>query len=175
MIRRAREYYEFGPFRVDAAERVLLHDGEVVPLTPKVFDTLLVLVENSGHTLTKSEMMNLVWPDATVEESNLTTNISVLRKAMGERSDRHQYIETIPWQGYRFVARSGKCRMNPRFDRGGDDQLTVVIDKSNRQSTRFRSLILINAQYRRSAVGLNQDSANLETEPSGDSGSRNAC
>lgn len=104
MIRRARQYYEFGPFRVDAAERVLLRDGAVVPLTPKAFDTLLVLVENGGHTLTKNEMMNLVWPDASVEEANLTTNISVLRKAMGESSDRPQYIETIPWRGYRFVA-----------------------------------------------------------------------
>ena len=96
--------YEFGPFRVDARERRLWRDGVVVPVTPKVFDILLVLVENGGHLLSKDEVMKIVWPETAVEEANLARNISTLRKALGERPHEPQYIETIPWLGYRFVA-----------------------------------------------------------------------
>src|SRR5262245_40314493 len=97
--------YEFGPFLVDGRERVLRRDGELVPLTPKVFDILLVFVQNSGRVLTKNEMMNLVWPETAVEESNLARNVSTLRKALGDGPDEHGYIETIPWRGYRFAAK----------------------------------------------------------------------
>jgi len=102
MTRSATQFYEFGPFRIDTAERLLLRDGVVVPLTPKVFDTLLVLVQNSGHILTKDELLKLVWSDSVVEEASLTKNISTLRKALGQTPDTDQYIETIPWRGYRF-------------------------------------------------------------------------
>jgi DNA-binding winged helix-turn-helix (wHTH) protein/tetratricopeptide (TPR) repeat protein len=95
--------YEFGPFRVDTRERRLLRDGEVVPLTPKIFDILLVLVQHSGHILSKDELMKLVWPETAVEEGNVARNVSTLRTALGERSREQQYIETIPWRGYRFV------------------------------------------------------------------------
>ena len=95
--------YEFGPFRIDASERQLLRDGEVVPLTPKVFDVLLALVQNSGHILSKDEVMRTVWPDTSVEEGNLARNISTLRSALGERPRDNQFIETIPWRGYRFI------------------------------------------------------------------------
>ena len=97
--------YEFGPFRLDARERTLRRDGALVPLTPKVFDILLVLVQKSGRVLTKTEIMNLVWPDTAVEESNLGRNVSTLRKALGERPNKNRYIETIPWRGYRFIAK----------------------------------------------------------------------
>src|SRR5262245_32255781 len=97
--------YEFGPFRVDPSERTLRRDGTLVPLTPKVFDILLVLVQNGGRVLTKNEMMNLVWPDTAVEESNLGRNVSTLRKALGDGPDEPGYIETIPWRGYRFIAK----------------------------------------------------------------------
>jgi TolB-like protein/lipoprotein NlpI len=96
--------YEFGPFQVDTRERQLLRDGRVVPLRPKVFDTLLVLVQNSGHTLTKEDMMKRVWSDTAVEEGNLSRTISTLRNALGERPNEDRYIKTIPWRGYRFVA-----------------------------------------------------------------------
>jgi TolB-like protein/tetratricopeptide (TPR) repeat protein len=102
--------YEFGPFRVDPRERRLLRDGEVVPLTRKVFDILLVLVQNTGHVLSKEEMMKLVWPDTAVEEGNLARNISTLRSALGERPRERQYIETVPWLGYRFVANVKELR-----------------------------------------------------------------
>jgi len=104
MFWRTNLLYEFGPFRVDARERRLLRDGEVVPLTPKVFDVLLVLVQNSGHILSRDEVMKLVWPHTVVEEGNIARNISTLRNALGERPREHHYIETIPWRGYRFVA-----------------------------------------------------------------------
>ncbi|HWT02397.1 MAG TPA: tetratricopeptide repeat protein [Pyrinomonadaceae bacterium] len=97
-------FYEFEPFRVDAAKRRLLRDGIAQPLKPKVFDTLLVLVENSGRVVEKDELMRRVWPDTIVEENNLTQNISAIRKALGERRDEHRYVVTIPGRGYRFVA-----------------------------------------------------------------------
>src|SRR5215510_7087009 len=100
----AKCFYEFGPFRLDTGERLLFCNGEEVSLTPKVFDLLLVLVENSGHIFEKDELMKAIWPDAVVEEANLTRNISTLRKALGENQDTRKYIETIPWRGYRFVA-----------------------------------------------------------------------
>ncbi|MEO8436480.1 MAG: winged helix-turn-helix domain-containing protein, partial [Pyrinomonadaceae bacterium] len=96
--------YEFGPFRLDAAKRLLFKDGDLVPLTPKVFETLRVLVERSGEQVTKDQLMSEVWEGSIVEETNLTTNVSHLRKALGEKKSEHQYILTIPGEGYRFVA-----------------------------------------------------------------------
>ena len=87
-----KSIYQFGPFAVDAARRVLLRDGEAVPLAPKAFDTLLVLVEHSGQVLEKDRMLDLLWPDSIVEEANLTYNISLLRKALGESPGDRRYI-----------------------------------------------------------------------------------
>src|SRR5258708_34860838 len=92
--------YEFGPFCVDTRERVLLRDSKPVPLKPKVYETLLALVNNSGHIVDKEELMRHVWPDVVVEENNLTGNIFALRRALAE----HRYIETVPRRGYRFTA-----------------------------------------------------------------------
>jgi len=103
MNKRSLRFYEFGPFRINVTERLLQRSDEAVPLTPKVFDTLLVLVENSGHVLGKNELMQALWPDSFVEESSLTQNISLLRRALSESGDC-KYIETIPKRGYRFVA-----------------------------------------------------------------------
>ena len=102
MSNQQKHIYEFGPFRLDAVERLLLRDGAVVPLTPRVFDLLLVLVEQHGHLLEKDELMETVWRDTVVEEANLSANISILRKALGENGQ--QFIETMPKRGYRFVA-----------------------------------------------------------------------
>ncbi len=96
--------YEFGPFRLDKVEQFLWRDDEVVPLPPKLFEILRVLVENSGHLLTKDELMKLVWPDSHVEEGNLSRNISTLRKLLSEGTEESRYIETVPKRGYRFVA-----------------------------------------------------------------------
>ena len=94
--------YEFGPFRLDRIERLLLRDGHAVPLAPKVFDTLVALVENGGHLVTKDDLMSTLWPDAFVEEGTLSRNISDLRKALGEIQGGERYIETVPRHGYRF-------------------------------------------------------------------------
>ena len=96
--------YEFGRFRLKTAERVLLREGELVPLTPKVFDILLTLVEHGGQVVAKDDLMKRVWPNTFVEEGNLTQNISLLRKALGETPGGVQFIETVPRRGYRFVA-----------------------------------------------------------------------
>ena len=96
--------YQFGPFHLDARERRLSRGGEMIPLRLKVFDTLLVLVENAGRLVTKQELLDAIWPETTVEENNLNHNVSVLRKALGEGATGQQYIETVPRVGYRFVA-----------------------------------------------------------------------
>src|SRR5215469_3928184 len=94
--------YEFGDLRLEPGERRLLRDNSPIPLTPKAFDLLLFLVQHNNRLLTKDELMTAVWPDAMVEEGNLTVTISALRKALGECETRH-YIETVPKKGYRFV------------------------------------------------------------------------
>ncbi|HLM58780.1 MAG TPA: tetratricopeptide repeat protein [Pyrinomonadaceae bacterium] len=104
MSRPEKHLYEFGPFCLDASERLLLRDGEPVPLEPKVFDTLVLLVQNGGHLLEKGELLNQVWPDAVVEEGSLTRNVSALRRALGDGENGLRYIETVPRRGYRFVA-----------------------------------------------------------------------
>src|ERR671929_2263510 len=97
--------YEFGDFRLDASRRLLLRaEGKVVPLTPKVFDTLLYLVERGGAVVDKDELMRVVWPDTVVEENNLNQNVSALCRVLGESRGEHRYILTVPGRGYRFVA-----------------------------------------------------------------------
>lgn len=104
MSQQLKHFYEFGPFRIDPAERLLLRDGKELKLFPKDFDTLLLLVKNSGHVMEKDELLKEVWPDTIVEEGSLAQNVSRLRKALGEGSKEGHYIETVPKRGYRFVA-----------------------------------------------------------------------
>jgi eukaryotic-like serine/threonine-protein kinase len=95
--------YEFGNFRCDPREHLLLCNGKPVSLSPKSFEILVALLQNNGRLLTKDELMQQVWPDSFVEEANLTVNISALRKVLGETPAGQQYIETVPKRGYRFV------------------------------------------------------------------------
>src|SRR5262245_15710619 len=104
MNQRTDHHYEFGPFFLDVAERLLLRNGESVSLTPKAFDLLLTLVEHHGRLLEKDELLKEVWPDTFVEEANLSYNISLIRKALGEGENGQKYIETLSKRGYRFVA-----------------------------------------------------------------------
>src|SRR5215213_7086389 len=99
-----RQLYKFGPFHLDPVKRRLLRDGEPVALTPKAFETLLTLVQQSGKTVEKDDLMRRVWPDAAVEENNLNQNITALRKCLGDSRQASRYIATIPGLGYRFVA-----------------------------------------------------------------------
>ena len=100
-----KHFYRFGDFAVDSDQKVLLRKGKPLSLTPKVFDTLLILVENSGRIVKKEELMNQLWPDSFVEEANLTFNIQQLRKSLGDNARKPQYIETVPRRGYRFIAK----------------------------------------------------------------------
>ena len=104
--------YRFDAFELDPVRRRLLRDGKAIALKPKVFETLLVLVRNSGRVMDKDELMQLVWPDTVVEEVNLAHNISVLRKALGQQPDENPFIITIPGRGYGFVAEVTKTEGN---------------------------------------------------------------
>jgi DNA-binding winged helix-turn-helix (wHTH) protein/TolB-like protein len=98
------------PFRVDAVNRLLLREGEVLSVTPKAVDTLVALIQHGGEVLRKDDLMRLVWPDTVVEEGNLTQNIYLLRKMLGEGTSQQNYIETIPRRGYRFVGEVRESR-----------------------------------------------------------------
>lgn len=104
--KQAHLIYEFGDFRLDALRRVLSAraDGSPLPVTGKIFDTLLLFVERAGQLLDKRTLMETLWPDVVVEESNLTQTIHTLRRLLGERPDDHRYVVTVPGRGYRFVA-----------------------------------------------------------------------
>ena len=98
-----REIYEFEGFRVDVRRRLLTRAGRGVPLTPKAFETLLVLLRGGGRRLTKDEIISEVWPDTFVEEGNLAQNIFLLRRALGEAKGEHRFIVTVPGVGYLFA------------------------------------------------------------------------
>jgi DNA-binding winged helix-turn-helix (wHTH) protein len=99
-----KHLYTFGPFELDTEEQVLRREGQPLPLKPKVFDLLVVLVENSGRVVCKDELMKQVWGGTFVEEGNLAVSVVKLRQALGESHNERRYIETVPRRGYRFVA-----------------------------------------------------------------------
>jgi DNA-binding winged helix-turn-helix (wHTH) protein/tetratricopeptide (TPR) repeat protein len=153
MNRQDNHICEFGHWRVDAAQRLLFHEGEHVPLQPKAFEILLALVERRGELVSKEELMERVWPDAFVEEINLTKNISVLRKTLanGNGHGRQEYIVTIPKRGYRFVAEIGQPQPDARPADTASSETTIrshqlpagaeVSDESNRRGWNRRLLI----------------------------------
>jgi DNA-binding winged helix-turn-helix (wHTH) protein len=112
MNKEPKHFYEFGPYRVDPYQRLLTRDNQPVPLQPKAFEMLLVLVRNTETVVLKDDLMKSVWPDTFVEESNLTQHIFVLRKTLGETGER-RYIVTVPGRGYRFAE---KVRLVPQQD-----------------------------------------------------------
>lgn len=122
MNEQSPKYYEFGPFRVDGLRRTLLREETSIPLQPKVFETLLALVRNSGRLITKQVLIQQIWPDSFVEESNLAQNIFMLRKALGEDKHEHRYIVTIPGQGYQFVAQVRESPPEDELLRFADSQ-----------------------------------------------------
>ena len=109
--------YEFGSYRLDPDERTLTRQGDRVTLTPKAFDTLLVLVRHAGHALKKKELLEQVWPDTFVDENNLSQQISLLRRALGEGEDASDCIETVPKLGYRFVPEVREVARNGSSER----------------------------------------------------------
>lgn len=119
MSRNTLRFYDFGPFRLDLTEHILLLAGKPVALSPKAFDTLLVLVRNSGRIVEKDELLKSVWPGTFVEEATLAQNIFTVRQALGG-SEGQQYIQTVPKRGYRFVA---------RVTEAGDESANVASDQ----------------------------------------------
>ncbi len=103
MSKDPQRLYEFGPFRLDTADRLLLRDGNPVQLPPKAFEMLVLLIERSGRLVEKDELMKALWPNSFVEEANLNHHVWTLRKSLGEGQNGHRYIETVPKRGYRFT------------------------------------------------------------------------
>src|SRR5215472_11239655 len=133
MSNQDKHLYEFGPFRLDPVKRRLLHNGEPLPLTPKAFDTLLALVQESGKTIEKDDLMRKVWPDAVVEENNLNQNITALRKTLGDSRQESKYIATIPGFGYRFVAEVKRAPLGAGELTVGGGGPRLAVDKGAEQ------------------------------------------
>lgn len=133
-------FYEFSGFRLDVAKGILIRQGEQVPLAPKVFATLLLLAKNSGRILEKDEFMKALWPDSVVEEGNLSQNIFVLRKLLGNDRNGNSLIETIPRRGYKFLASVRQLDASlPSNSHFSSSQSSLVADYWNSHSP-FRSL-----------------------------------
>src|SRR5262249_29571253 len=131
--------YEFGRFVLKTSDRVLLRDSEPVALTPKTFDILVALVESGGQLVNKDDLMKRVWPNTFVEEGNLTQNVSLLRKALGDGVNGSQFIETVPRRGYRFVAplkvaEGGNGHATAGSNRTAHSVATTTISSSQRVS-----------------------------------------
>jgi DNA-binding winged helix-turn-helix (wHTH) protein/TolB-like protein/Tfp pilus assembly protein PilF len=126
--------YEFAPFVLDTTQHALLKDGNPVALTPKTYDMLLLLVENSGRMLSKEELMRILWPDSFVEESNLTQQVSMIRRVLGDCASDPRYIVTVPGRGYRFIPEVLRCE--DKEERSSSNVLTAQVfgDTSDRQS-----------------------------------------
>src|SRR5215208_5801846 len=110
MLKQDRHFYEFGPFRLDTSERLLLRAGVRVPLTEKAFDTLAALVRRGGRLASRDAHMAEVWPDAFVEENNLDKSILAIRQALGEKPSAPEYVETVRGRDYRFEAGVSEVR-----------------------------------------------------------------
>lgn len=123
--------YQFGPFVLDTLQHALLKEGKPVALTPKTYDTLLVLVQNRGRMLSKDELMNKLWPDSFVEEANLTQQVSMIRKALGDSSGDPRYVHTVPGRGYRFTA-----AIRDSTEEKADSQRATAAEVSSETSTR---------------------------------------
>src|SRR5580765_9021389 len=125
MKQQGKNFYEFGPFRIDKAERLLRRGAEVIPLTPKAVTTLLILLESDGQAVEKVVLVERVWPDTIVEEGNLTQIVSMLRRALGD-SPKTPYIATIAKVGYRFTMPVKEVREN-----GLDSRSLAVLPLAN--------------------------------------------
>jgi DNA-binding winged helix-turn-helix (wHTH) protein/TolB-like protein len=134
------QIYEFDEFRVDAAKRLLTKgDGEQIPLTPKVFDTLLYLIRHGGKVIEKDELMSEIWTDSIVEENNLNQNISILRRVFGEKPGEQRFIVTIAGHGYRFVP---EVRALSDFGFGmADNKPEETVSDNEKQITKHKNPI----------------------------------
>src|ERR1700755_3679653 len=121
--------YQFGRFSLDAGERLLFDGVDTIALTPKAFDTLLLLVENAGHVLSKEQMLSEVWEDSFVEENNLAQNISLLRKALGQDKGA-KFIETVSKRGYRFIAPVSLTGESAGEEKENEEPRSVTVERT---------------------------------------------
>ena len=130
--------YEFGPFRLDPAKRLLLRGEDPVALTPKAFETLLLLVENRDRALLKDELMSRLWPESFVEEANLSQTIFVLRKILGDTAQDQRYIVTVRGTGYRFAEPVRENKEKEKEDGNSQTESNSNCGWSNRIPVEFR-------------------------------------
>ncbi len=138
MSRQAAHIYEFDSFRLDPDERVLFRDGVPISVSPKIFETLLVLVRESGHIVEKDDLISQVWPDTYVEENNLSQYISTLRRVIGDEPRGSRFIETVPRRGYRFTAAVREIRSNG-FEMNGAARTEVRLADAETKAQAERS------------------------------------
>src|SRR5262245_31711403 len=150
-----KQVYLFGQFRLDVNKGLLFERDEIVALTPKSLDTLLVLVENRGSVLSKEELMQLVWPDQFVEENNLAQNIHLVRKSLRDGTGGARYIETIPKRGYRFVAQVETLELTEEAERGKADDAAIVTLSNPLPNRSLSALIKPKTQYAAGADKVN--------------------
>ncbi len=176
MSLKTNNFYDFGDFRLDLTEKVLLRDGESVPITPKVFETLRVFVEHAGRLIEKDELMQKLWQDRFVEESNLTFNIKMLRKALGDSASKPVFIETVPKRGYRFIAEVRRVETKDEEleikDETAAPQLNDSYDSPakfphpvNRSETKISGAAVALADWRREAVENEPEESAPEIAP----------
>lgn len=143
MNRPAYYVYEFGPFRLNPLEGLLLLGTTPVPLTPKVFETLVILVQNSGHVVNKDDLMNEIWPNTNVEEANLTQNVFTLRKALDQHHPGRSYIETVRKRGYRFSTNVRKVPDGSKVAVEQDASLPAIEAKAEESRPAIHSLAVL--------------------------------
>ena len=136
----AKSFYDFKNFRLDLEERVLLHDGKPVSITPKVFDLLKVLIENRGRVIEKEELMAAIWKDSFVEDGNLAFNVRQLRKALDDDARQPTFIETVPKRGYRFIAEVEEIAGENASNNGTPQTILQPIEKTSVEKTSTDSL-----------------------------------
>ena len=137
MNEKTGHFYTFGPFRLDSTECRLVLDGKPVPLAPKAFEVLLVLVENAGHLVDKDDLMKRLWPGSFVEEANVAKHVSLLRRILSEATNGREYIETVPKRGYRFVA---EVRKVEEAEAGSQPQAIPRTNLTGRKVSHYRVL-----------------------------------
>ena len=135
--------YEFGDFRVDAAQRLLLlkADGRPLPLASRAFETLLYFAQHHGELLDKATLMRAIWPDAIVEENNLNQSITAIRRVLGESRGEHRFIVTVPGRGYRFVAEVKVVTAQPP----GEGTAAMQLDAPSQRDVMLGPKVLVDA------------------------------
>ena len=159
-----KDFYDFGDFRLDLTEKVLLRDGKFISITPKVFETLQVMVENAGRLIGKDELMERIWHERFVEESNLTFNIKMLRRALGDDAAKPLFIETVPKRGYRFIAEVRRVEVSEEKTEKNTGLSTDSSDTFSLISPSHKGAVVALADWQHKADENKPDEGEVETQ-----------